>query len=89
VTAGVDDLAELVHETGNPILAQRLRTTVRCAFEALQAHEQANTAWGADIDSPKLEARARELRAIQEDAEEDVDRVLADVDAFLSEKGGV
>ncbi|MNC97808.1 hypothetical protein D3C83_155910 [compost metagenome] len=77
----------MLRERGAEALADR----VSAAYEAfLKAHERleaVNRAWADDIDSAEKGRQVRAASAAADEAEEEHDRVVADVTAFF-EKGG-
>jgi hypothetical protein len=84
----VEAVIDLVRSLGNPSLGDRLQAAHDRFTEANDRRGKAVEGWRKDLDSPSGRIKARAADEAAEEAAEALERVMADVSAFLASKGG-
>ena len=88
VEALMTAITQLVRNQGNSDLADRLHAAHTRFVKANDLRGAAAEKWGEDVTSPDKEHRAKRADEAADDAFEELERVFADVSAFLKSKGG-
>jgi hypothetical protein len=80
-------VVEMLQERSNPDLADRLRAAHDRYLAALHSLDRLSQEWGEDLDADAKAQRARAAEENVDESEEEFDRVMADVRAFLEKSG--